>query len=111
MTSRASATRRKTASFQEPDHLALKGPPSATVQAAWAICRFANGSCECGSRNHTACESVQPVARAVIEAAKGELAETYVLRKRPRKVGGSDQRSADAGISPSVSDDAMRERP
>ena len=62
------------------DHLAVKGRPSATVQVGWQICRFANGSCTCNSRNHCPCLSVQITARAVIEAAKEELAETCVPR-------------------------------
>ena len=78
-------TRRKAASCREPDHLAVKGSPSATVQVGWLICRFANGSCMCKSRNHYPCVSVQVTARAVIDAVKEELAETYVLRKRPHK--------------------------
>ena len=112
MTPGASANRRDAASCREPDHLAVKGSPSATVQVGWLICRFANGSCMCNSRNHYPCVSVQVTARAVIDAVKEELAETYVLRKRSHKAVGvsAGGPAVDAAGKPAVDAAPDRDR-
>lgn len=58
--------------------------PSAKMRAAWTICDFANGSCHCWLNQERPCDSILSVANSVIRAAKEELAEKYVLRKRPQ---------------------------
>lgn len=56
---------------------------TATMRAGWALCRFAYGSCQCHSKGEVPCDSVAGSAREIIDAVKDELAEKYVLRKRP----------------------------
>lgn len=56
---------------------------TARMAAAYTICRFANGNCSCLLQQRPPCDSIRVAADAVIAAAKEELAEKYVLRKRP----------------------------
>lgn len=59
--------------------------PTATMQAAYTMCQFANGRemCTCCNKKTLPCQATLAPARLLIDAAKKELAEIYVLRKRP----------------------------
>lgn len=64
---------------------ALKTPPTATMLAGYAVCRFANGDCRCLVQRHYPCDSVLGTAKIIIEAAKADLRETYVLTPKSSK--------------------------
>lgn len=70
---------------KRPDSRAIKGTASATVRAGWAVCQFSSGRCECFEKNRYPCDSVRLTANVIIQACKEQLAEKYVLRRRPQK--------------------------
>lgn len=57
-----------------------------TEQVAFKVCVFANARCRCWEedRKHP-CDKLLGVSMQIVEVAKGELAEKYVLRRRPLK--------------------------
>ncbi len=59
--------------------------PSAKMKASYAICSFASGrgGCDCRKNMKRPCDAMISVATEIIECAKEELKEKYVLRKKP----------------------------
>lgn len=57
------------------------------MRAGWAVCQFANGSagCACFNSGQVPCDATLLPVQAIIAAAKEQLAEVYVLRRKPQK--------------------------
>jgi hypothetical protein len=72
---------------QRPLNTPTVDEPTATMKAAYEICKFAYGrnECRCSNQRRKPCDAILIPAKSIIAVAKEELAEKFVLRKKPTK--------------------------